>query len=233
MSIIDQFVLWKPLKIVSFVIYALILLFIPMSSFVSVILLFVLICLWSRVSCFISKYTKDLDVIDFVVMLAINHNGIFAGIFGFSVMLFSRIFGPREWPLYTLKDAISIMICGFLTPTIYAATGSALTTMIIFTIIRYALYIVLTVVMEPGALGLEIGICSVSIFIAFIYNTFIMGMFEGMLSKVFEGGVHFSIGLFLVATGVVALFFVVSKIGGWLEEKKSAKADDEPLFYYY
>jgi hypothetical protein len=232
-SILDQFVLWKPLKITSFVIYAIIVLMIPMSGFVAAILLFGLICLWSRVPCLVSSFTKDFDVIDFfVVMLAIHVGGIFGGIFGATVMMFSRIFGPSEWFLYTVKDSIAIMICGFLSPAIYAATGSALTTMIIFTIIRYILYIVLTILIEPGALSLELGICGVSIFVAFIYNIFIMSTFEGLLSSVFEGGLHFSWGLFLFATGIVGIFLLISKIGAWIETKTSDKKG-EPAYCFY
>ena len=80
---IDQFVLWKPLKIVSLITYIIIILLIPISSFWAVIILFGLIHLWSRVPCLICMFTKDLDVVDFfVVMLAINVGGVFGGVFG-------------------------------------------------------------------------------------------------------------------------------------------------------
>ncbi len=216
-SIIEEFVLWKPLKVVSFIMYALVVMLIPISQFWSVIMLFALICLWSRIPCLISMFTKDLDVIDFfVVMLAIHHSGIFAGIFGFSIMMFSRIFGPREWFLYTFKDAVSMMICGFMTPLFYATSGSALISLYAFTILRWTIYMFLTTILEPEAISLEIGLCSLGALKSYLYNTFVMKSFEKHLEKVFIGGVHFSIGLFLATTAVVGVFLLISKFGKYL-----------------
>ena len=99
---INEIILWKPLKVVSFIIFILVILLIPVSKFAAMVTLFALICLWSRIPCLVSMYTKDLDVIDFfVVMLGIHVGGVFGGIFGASVMMFSRIFGPNEWFVYT------------------------------------------------------------------------------------------------------------------------------------
>jgi hypothetical protein len=218
MSILDEIVLWKPLKAVSLMIYTIVILLIPISQFWSVIILFALICLWSRLPCLVSMFTKDLDVIDFfVVMLAINIGGLFAGIFGLIIMLFSRIFGPHEYFLYTVKDSISLLICGCLTPAIYAGLGSMLYTFYAFTIIRYILYVILTLIIEPENIALELGLCLMDLPKVYLYNTFIMSSFEGLLMTVFEGGVHFSLGLFLFATGIVGFFFFLGKIGGLFE----------------
>lgn len=216
---LNKYVLWKPLKIVSLVMYILTILLVPISEFWSVIILFALICLWSRVPCLVSMFTKDLDVIDFfTVMLAIHVGGVFGGIFGAAIMMFSRVFGPNEWFVYTLKDSISIMICGFMTPVFYSVLGSPLYALYAFTVVRWVLYLILTAIIEPEYMGLELGLCSVGSLKSYLYNTFVMVTFEGLLSTVFIGGVHFSIGLFLFATGIVGFFFLLGKIGTLLEK---------------
>ena len=216
----DQYVLWEPLKLVSFIAYILLIIVLPFSSFWSVIILFGIICLWSRVPCLISKFTKDLDVIDFfVVMLAIHVGGFFGGFFGFSIMLFSRLFGPNEWYLYSIKDAIGMFFAGLLTPWFYSLFGSALYALYAFTFVRWTIYIILTVIIEPEYLGLEISLCSVGSIKSYLYNTLVMKSFEGHLKKVFMGGVNFSVGLFLFATGVIAFFVLLSKFAKWVEKK--------------
>ncbi|MBW3003485.1 hypothetical protein KY337_02895 [Candidatus Woesearchaeota archaeon] len=228
----NNIILWKPLKWVSGAIYAIVVLLAPLSSFWSVIFLFGLISLWSRVPCLVSKFTKDLDVIDFfVVMLGIHVGGTFGGIFGATTMMFSRIFGPREWFLYTVKDSISIMICGFMTPVFYAIFGNALHCLYAFTILRWALYLLLTAFIEPHYMGLEIGLCTIGSVKSYIYNTFVMKTFEPHLLKVFEGGLHFSWTLFLFATAVVGGFYFISRAGKlfevWLATRKDSKDEDD------
>ena len=238
-DIINQFVLWKPIKVVSVMAYILLILLLPFNSFWSVIILFAVICFWSRIPCLISIFTKDLDVIDFfIVMLGIHIGGLFGAVFGASVMLFSRLFGPREWFLYTLKDSASLFICGLLTPLYYSIFGSALYTLYAFTITRWVIYLILTAIVEPEAMGLEIGLCTIGSLKSYLYNTFVMKIFEGPLNTVFEGGVHFSVGLFLFATGVIAFFFTLSKFAKWAEAKKikakvmpdNVETIKEPLF---
>jgi len=214
----NKFLLWKPLKVTSLIMYILVILLVPISEFWSVIILFALICLWSRVPCLLSMFTKDLDVIDFfTVMLAIHVGGIFGGVFGAAIMMFSRIFGPNEWFLYTLKDSISIMICGFLTPAFYFVFGSALYALYAFTLLRWIIYLILTWVIEPEYMSLELGLCTVGSLKSYLYNTFVMVTFEGFLATVFVGGIHFSVGLFLCATAVVGFFALLGRIGKLLE----------------
>jgi hypothetical protein len=226
---INELVLWKPLKITTIVMLVFVVILLPFSGFWAVMMLFAIICLWSRVPCLLSMFTKDLDVVDFfVVMLAINVGGVCGGVFGIFIMLFSRIFGPNEWYLYTIKDGISIMICGFLTPWFYAMTGSVLYTFYIFTMLRWILFLLLTIVLEPEAMGLELSLCSIGILKSYVYNTFIAKTFEVPLAKVFEGGVHFSFGLFAVTLAIIAVCLSIGKFGKWLEKyTKSDSASDK------
>jgi len=237
-DIIEQFVLWKPIKITSAIIYALILLLLPFSSFWATILLFALICFWSRIPCLISMFTKDLEVIDFfTVMLAIHVGGVFGGIFGAAIMLFSRIFGPNEWYLYTIKDAIAILVGGLLSPLLFMMLGNPLYTMYCFTLIRYAVYLLLTVVLEPEYLGLELGLCFSGIFIAYFSNTIMMKFFEEPLSKMLAEGVSFDVTLFLFATSVVGFYYIASRVARWFETRRMRKVEEgiepekKPPFY--
>jgi hypothetical protein len=230
-DIINQFVLWKPIKITSAIIYALILILLPFSSFWATILLFALICFWSRIPCLVSVFTKDLECIDFfTVLLAIHVGGVFGGIFGAAIMLFSRIFGPNEWYLYTIKDAIAILIGGLMTPLLFVLLDNPLYTMYCFTLIRYAVYLILTVMLEPEYLGLELGLCFSGIFVAYFSNTIMMTLFAEPLSKMLAEGVTFDITLFIFATSVVGFYYLASRLARWLEARmvKKVEAGLEP-----
>ncbi|MBW2971621.1 hypothetical protein KY359_01165 [Candidatus Woesearchaeota archaeon] len=230
-DIINQFVLWKPVKITSVIIYIVILLVFPFSQFWATIILFGLICFWSRIPCLISMFTKDLEVIDFfTVALALHIGGVFAGMFAATIMLFSRLFGPNEWYMYTIKDAISLFVCGVLTPLIFLFWGNQLYTLYTFTIIRYTLFIILTIILEPQYLMLELGLCAACIFEAFLTNTIMNKFFEGPLNSVLENGVVFNFTLFFFATLVVGFFYLVSRIARWLEVRRLAKVEsgEEP-----
>ena len=232
-DLINEFVLWEPLKITTVVMFIIVIVLLPFSGFWSVIMLFAIVCLWSRVPCLLSTFTKDFEVVDFfVVMLAIHVGGIFGGIFGILLMLFSRIFGPQEWWLYTVKDGISIMVCGFLTPLFYFVTGgSAINTIYLFTIVRYALYILLTVFLEPDYLGLELSLCAIGALEAYLFNTFIMNTFEEHLSKLFIGGVHFSFGLFAITLGLIVLFFSIGRLARKLENYLAPEEKPQDEFH--
>jgi hypothetical protein len=227
---INRFILWKPVKVVSVVAYVIIILLIPLSTFWATIMLFALICFWSRIPCLISDFTKDLEVVDFfTVMLAIHVGGLFAGIFGAAIMMFSRIFGPNEYFLYTVKDSICILIGGLLTPLFFSMTGSALYAIYLFTLFRYSFYLVLTLLIEPQLLALEFGECCIGITVAYVTNTYIMKFFEAPLTNLFETGLKFDINLFLFASGIIAFFYIASRFSRWLKqrEKKETASSEQ------
>jgi hypothetical protein len=169
-------------------------------------------------------FTKDLEVIDFfTVMLAIRAGGVLAGIFGASIMLFSRLFGPNEWYLYTIKDAICLLVGGLTSPLVFTITRSPLLTLYIFTIQRYVLYLILTIIIEPEYLGLELGLSATGATTAYLSNTLIMRFFEKPLNKAFEGGLHFSWELLLYTTLVIGAFYGISKAAKWYEIRRLTK----------
>lgn len=220
-DLINQFILWKPLKAASIMMYLLVLVLLPFSQFWAAIMLFAIICLWSRIPALITMFLNDLEVIDFfTVMLAIHVGGLFAGIFGASMMLFSRIFGPNEWLPYTIKDATSIFAGGLATPFVFAMTGSPLYTLYIFTAIRYSTYLILTLIFEPQELLFELGISAANIVVAVLSNTLVMSFFEDSLSRIFEGGLHFSITLFAFTTLVMGGFYLTGIAARRFEQKR-------------
>jgi hypothetical protein len=231
-GLMSQYILWKPVKIVSIIIYSVIFIFYPFNTFWATILLFALIAFWSRIPCLISPFTKDFEVVDFfTVMLAIHVGGIFGGIFGATILLFSRVFGPNEYILYTVKDSICLLVGGILTPFFFSMTGSALYTIYLFTAVRYAGYLILTLLIEPQFFMLELGYCAAGIGVAYLSNTLIMKLFEAPLSNAFEGGLHFDITIFLFATLVIFFFYGASRFAKWFEQRQVEKARAEGSVY--
>jgi hypothetical protein len=210
----------RPLKIATAIMFVLSLGLIPFHPLAATLLMFSIICLWSRIPALISAFTKDLEVIDFfTVFIALNIGGVAGGIFGAANLLFSRLFGPLEWPYYTVKDAISIFAGGFLSPIVFVYTNDILITMYIFTLIRYALYLLLTVLIEFEALLLEVGICAISIFVAFASNTITVSVFGSVIDSVLQTGLQVNLTLIGFVAAIVILMSL-SKILLVIEQRK-------------
>ena len=237
-SFIEQFVLWKPVKIVSVILYIIVVLLLPISKFWAAIMLLALICFWSRIPGLISPFLKELEVVDFTTcMIAMNLGGLFAGIFGSMMFLIPRIFGPREWYLFTLKNSAGIFVAGLLTPIVFQSLGNPLYTMYCFTIIRYIVLIGLTVFVEPEGLMIEIGYSSCNMFGAYISNTLLMKYFEGPLNNMFDNGVNFDLSVFLFISAVIGSFYGATRLAKWIENFKMKlrnrnKAFDPTPKYY-
>jgi hypothetical protein len=220
-SIIEEFVLWKPIKVVSVILYALIIIIFPFNGFWATILLFALICFWSRIPAMISVFTKECEVIDFfTVILALDVGGFFAGVFGASLMMFTRIFGPREWFPFTVRNTVGMFLGGVLSPLVYEMCGSTLITMYSFTAIRYVTLIVMCAIFEPEFLMLEIGLSFTNGISAYISNTFLVTLFAKPLAEVVADGAVFDMKLFLIATLVIGGFYAASKVAKWLEVRR-------------
>jgi len=80
----------------------------------------------------------------FTVVIAVSLGGIFGGLFGFSIILFSRLFnsgagGYSEHPGYTAAEAFNFLLMGIVSGIVYSLLGKNLFyTMYAFTGIRYA-----------------------------------------------------------------------------------------------
>jgi len=228
---IQDFVLWNQLKITTGILYIIFLLLLVISPFYAAILLFSIICMWSRIPCMISDFTKDMDIIDFFsVLIAINVGGAFAGVFGMINLVLPRIFGPREYILYTIKDGICFFLCGLLTPFWYYVTdGNLLITMYMFTAMRYTFYILLTLVIDPSQIGLETFMCAAGIPVAYVTNTIYVTFFGKSLDNIFKKGLSVSWELFAFVTAVIIGYMVLSKYLEEYEKKKQDKLEKAKL----
>jgi len=226
-----QLILWGPLIKTTIGLYLIVILLAAVFPPAATILMFAILCLWSRVPCMLSNFTKDMDVIDFfAVLLAVNLGGLFAGIFGFVLMWFSRIFGPAEDLEYTLKESITFFIAGLLTPFFYILTGkNILLTMYCFTLFgRYGVYLIQDLIVSPGLFWLDLGYIAVGIPIAYFSNTILISIFGDGLDRLFDSGLQLSGGLLIFMTIVVICFYVIGKMIAQTGEQMIE--DDETTF---
>lgn len=200
-----QVVRFKELYIASIIIFAVGIALIPLNQFYATLILFGLIGLWSRVPTFFADFLKDFEQVDFLtIMIAVNVDGMTAGIFGMVTMLFARAFAPLEWPLYTVKDSISFFVAGNLTPFFYSFWGHNLFfTAYTFTAVRWLFYLVLTALIESDALGLELGYVAMSIPTAYLINTGAIAFFAPLTAPILKRG--FGINAELIAMAILIL----------------------------
>jgi len=198
---------FRELYIASIVIFAASLVLIPINQLYSTLILFGLIGLWTRIPTFFSDFLKDLEQVDFLtIMIAIHIGGFIGGVFGMVVMLFSRIFAPLEWPLYTLKDSICFLIGGMLVPAFYGFFGgNLLMTAYTFTAFRYLFYLFLTLFIESDAFFLEVGILAASAPIAFLVNTGAITLFAPLIEPILKRGIGFNIELIITVLIILSL----------------------------
>jgi len=169
-----------------------------------------------------------MDIIDvFAVLISINVSPVFGGLFGMVNLVFPKLFGPREYILYTIKDGIGFFFCGLLTPVWYSISGgNLLLTMYIFTVMRYLFYVILTLLIDPEEIGYEIFVCITGFPIAYATNTVHIALFGQALDDLFKQGVQVTWGIFFFVTLVIVGYILFSK---WLvkyELKKKQKLEE-------
>tara|TARA_Y100000031_G_scaffold147949_1_gene183600 strand:- start:14703 stop:15527 length:825 start_codon:yes stop_codon:yes gene_type:complete len=162
-----------------------------------------------------SWFTKDMDLIDFfTVILAVHVGGLFAGTFGWVMMVFSRFFGPTEDMDYTIKDAFAFFFGGLLTPVFYALTNqNLLITMYLFTLIgRYGVYLLEDFIFTPGLIWRDLGLILAGVPLAYFTNTILVSLFGESLDRLFETGLRINFGLLFFVTAGLVGFFVLSRV---------------------
>lgn len=206
MGIIYEFfsrkIFWGTFKLISYLLFFLIVAFYPFHSEFATILLFFYIALWSRIPCMVSDFTKDFDMIDFFsVIIAVNINSVFSGlyaaIFSSATMMISRLFGPDEELAITLIEIVGFFFASFFTPIVYKLTGNnLLLTMYIFTIQRYGYELIFIAKYFKNLMGLAIMSMIIGAPIAYIMNRFMIIFLAPFFSSVFETGLRFNFPLF-------------------------------------
>src|SRR3989338_10878245 len=147
---------WKAAKKATFAMYIIIVIVMAINQKAAALLLFSLLCFWSRLITMLNNYIKDLDVIDFFsVLISINLGPFSAAAFAFLNMIIPRLFGRLEPLNYVFKDAVAVSTAALLTPIVYSLThNNLLITMYCFTIIRYIVYMAQTFLFDRVILGL-------------------------------------------------------------------------------
>ena len=151
-------ILWKPLilTVVALLIASVVIYF--FNPKLSIILVLAALGLISRIPAGISTYLNPLEMIDFFgVSIALSYGPIYGAIFSLVLFIFSRIFLPGEWPMYTIKWALTIFMGAFVFYYLFPVVGSIstlFTIMILWNTLSYTF--ILTPLLERDALMTEI-----------------------------------------------------------------------------
>ena len=151
-------VLWKPLILTVVALVGLSIFTYFFNTKLSIILVLAALGIISRIPAGYSTYLNPLEMIDFFgVSIALAYGPIIGSIFSLVTFLASRLFLPGEWPMYTIKWALTIAmgapIFYFLFPLV-GDIGTLFTLMIIWNTISYTW--ILTPLLEREALMTEI-----------------------------------------------------------------------------
>lgn len=221
---LEKLILWKPLYKTTIVLYVLVFLLMIPAPQIATLLLFAIVAMWSRIPALMTIFTKDVECVDFLtVIIAIHMGGLTGAIFGSSIILFTRIFGPTEDLDYTIKESVCFFAGAFVSLGVFKLTGNVTITMFSFTFIRYTLYPCLTLVTQPGKVFMDLVILSVSAPIAVFSNLLLLRLTGPALDRIFAKGAIVSWELLLFVTAIIGGFFLVSKFMAREEEKRIAK----------
>ncbi len=201
----QEIILWKPVYYVSIALLLLAIFSVTINPVVATIILFTLVSLWTRIPGLILPVARDLEMIDFfMLIIAVNLGGPQAAVFGVFALWFAKIFGPLENPHYTIKDSVAFVISGLLLPIIFTVTGSLLMTIYAFVLLRYAIRFIISVGIDPDCLFEEITVIVLGIPIGLITNTIFVNVFGDFTTKLISEGLSFSLELF----GFVAIIIL-------------------------
>jgi len=212
MAELSSIVLWKHAKTTTFAIYVIALVTAPINQTISALALFTLCCFWSRIVTLLNDYAKDLDVIDFFsVLIAINMSGWIAAIFAWFNLIFPRLFGPVEPLNYTIKDSISMAFAALFTPIWYGVFNhNLLLTMYMFTVHRYAHYLLLNLLFDQQAMGGSFIYMFIGVPISYFMNTILVKVLGPAMEDMFAKGIVVSKEVFIFTTIVIGIIYAVS-----------------------
>ncbi len=153
-----RIVLWKPLILTVVALVGLSIFTYFFNTKLSIILVLAALGIISRIPAGYSTYLNPLEMIDFFgVSIALAYGPIIGSIFSLVTFLASRLFLPGEWPMYTIKWALTIAmgapIFYFIFP-IVGDIGTLFTLMIFWNMASYTW--ILTPLLEREALMTEI-----------------------------------------------------------------------------
>jgi len=196
------------------VLYALVLISLPISPVNATIFLFTLIGFWSRLPGagiphpFFLLY--NLDVVDvFAVIIAINVGGPPAALFALFTNIWSRVCGVFPSWLSAGKDAVfQAMLCLIL-PFVYAVTQSLVITTIVFTVGRSILYLTIGMLVPHNSFAKQF-IVEIEFQASLLaINIFYISLLGKRTGALLQKGVSFNWLLFFFATVVILIFYIL------------------------
>lgn len=213
----DKTIRWAPLYFASVSIFFLSLLARAFDPLLSSLLLLFLFGFLSRVPCMVSDFTKDMEFVDFLtVMTAVSLGGVWGGLFGASILLFSRLFnsgsdgGYSEHPGYTVMEAFDFLLIGSVSGLLYSVfNGSLLYTMYAFTALRYGLTVLFTLLFAPSYLFYCLQLLAVGAVVAYTTNTVSVLLFGDYLVSILRAGPSLSPWAYGFMFALLALWSVL------------------------
>jgi hypothetical protein len=208
---------WGIIRIVSGILYILMLLTLPFSVTASTMLLFTLIAFWSRLPG-VAIVTPlwilyMIDVVDlFSMLVAINVGGIYGAVIAAFCNFVPRIAGITPPWSDVVKDTIIQPIICLIIPFVYSVVNDITACMIIYTLLRQAGFFFANFIYpEHGLFPKYLVIFILYTTTQTIVNYMLSKYFGGFFNNVIASGVGFNWILFLIATIVVLLTFVFTK----------------------
>lgn len=207
-------VLWKPLYVMSIAMFILSVVLFPVSSKWSILTVFALVTLWSRIPGFVHFTMNKLALNDlFSFIITMNLGGFAGGFFGAFSMLFSRIVGPEEWWPFTVRYSAAIFFAGIISPFIIRMAGvEGIGAYFWFEGTLYVIYYILVVLFAKEEIGLEIALLPAVFFFDFVMNAAVVRIFGGTIDNMLAHGLSSGWPVIIFA-GLVLGFLALAKNG--------------------
>lgn len=220
--------IWPLVLVFTVVLYGLILITLPFNVTYATIFLFSLIAFWSRLpGVGIRDPSYIIYLADFVdlfsLIVAINIGGFAGGLIALFGNIAPRLCGFYPYWYMVLEDGIGQFLVCLIIPWFHVAMGGdILISMIIYTILRIVIILPVDFFICPYSKVqwvIEIIVGGIGLF---VINAFYAKMFGGFLDGLLQKGVQFSWTLFLFASAVILIFYIL--VFKQSKESKSPKA---------
>ena len=167
----EEPVLWKPLILTSIICLVGVFVLLPINRQWSLILLFGILGVWTRVPGYYIPQIKELQTIDFfALMIALSYGPLQGAIFALVVFLWSRLYGPQEYitvaPKLGLTTAFSCFLAYLFYPVI-TNFEALLTFLIIF---EFGFFLLITFIFERGEMAIEMYYCIILLPISYLHR---------------------------------------------------------------
>jgi len=205
---------WAIIIPTTIVLYVLTILFLPFNAVMATIMLFSLIAFWSRLpaGCIMEPFPVMyfMDFVDIFCIIIAIYVGPFEGaVFALVWNIYPRLAGAfRPWLVFFKDGASQAILCLFM-PLTYTITGSLVTTVLVFSIVRLFLYLAFSLVMPTRPLVEQIIHIFIAGFIVALINVFYAKIFGDFFTDLLKKGATFSWILFLIATIIILAFAII------------------------